>query len=400
MAQQANPPCSEREEASWHTLTCPPLWDAEGNVYGGSFQAYYKQIPDVLTRRGPHNQASDMHKYARASPGIAFYFMPEKRFPQAARKAAQAYPGDKTSVTELASWLLGAIEGPPIQDRDEVAKLLIHGKGSMKLRRFLHLTGDDCVPPSPSAAMGEMSLDASSGGASDDWEEVAEDDQMDASNGEGEGEEAHDEEYKAKMQAAAAERKRGIDKCLEQYNEAEKAARREEEQRKDEAAEQAKAQAFYDGLRRQLARKEYEVTGHGRTNAEQQYCTLPLLDYLQRAGVHKTHDILAEHMIVSPHADWPTAVKADLVLLAKEHGRHEDVLIECKTHDWLKALGQCRTYVKWWKHPDGRPSQPNIYAYFPEPQPQGLVDYFGRDPNWIGVLWPGCEQNINLNFGM
>jgi hypothetical protein len=202
------------------------------------------------------------------------------------------------------------------------------------------------------------------------------------------------------MRAAAAERKRGIDKCLEAYDEAEKVARLEEAQRRDEAAEQTREQEFFDGLRRQLARKEYEVTAHGRTNAEQQYCTIPLLDHLQRAGVHKTHDIIAEHMILSPHADWTTAVKADVVLLAKDHERHEDILIECKTHDWLKALGQCRTYFDWWRRPDEEPSQPNVYAYFPEPQPQGLVDHFGKGPNYIGVLWPGCEQQMVLDRGM
>jgi hypothetical protein len=206
------------------------------------------------------------------------------------------------------------------------------------------------------------------------------------------------------MLVAAAERKRGIDKCLEAYEEAEKVARLEEAQRRSEAAEQTREQEFFDGLRRQLARKEYEVTAHGRTNAEQQYCTIPLLDHLQRAGVHKTHDILAEHMILSPEANWEgnmrKSVKVDVMLLAKDHERHEDVLIECKTHDWLRALGQCRTYFDWWTRPDVGPSQPNVYAYFPEPQPQGLVDHFEKDPNYIGVLWPGCEQQMVLDRGM
>jgi len=396
---QANLPCSEKEDASWHTLECPPLWDAAGNVYGGSFQAYYKQIPDVLTRRGPHNQASDMHKYARASPGTAFYFMPEKRFPQAARKAAQSYPGDKTSVTELACWLLGAIEGPPIQDRDEVAKLLICGKGSMKLRRFLHLTGDDYVPPSPSTAMNEMSLDASNSSAenSDGWEQVVEMDQVadgddgDDDNADAEGaEEEHDDEFRAKIQAALAERKRGIEKCLEEYSEAEKVARREERARKDEAAEHAEAQAFFDGLRNKFA------------DTELQRSATPLLDYLQRAGVYKTHEILADHVIWSPRADWTARLKITIVLLAKDHERHEDALIKCAAvEDWLDAFGQCRTFYDWWKRPDGEPSQPGVYAYFPERPPWGLVSHFEKDGNYIGVAWPDSEgHRFHLDRGM
>ena len=394
---QANLPCSEKEEASWHTLECPPLWDAAGNVHGGSFQAYYKRIPDVLTRRGPHNQTSDMHKYARANPGTAFYFMPEKRFPQAARKAAESYPGDKTSVTELACWLTEAIEGPPIQDRDEVAKLLIYGKGSMKLRRFLHLTSDAVGPPSPSTAMNEMSLDApNSAENSDGWEQVVEMDQVADSDGDdgAEGtegvEEEHDDEFKAKIQAALAERKRGIEKCLEEYSEAEKVARREEQERKDAAAEEAEEQAFFDGLRNKFA------------DTALQRSATPLLDHLQRAGVHKTHEILADHVICSPRADWNARLKITVVLLAKDHGRHEDALIKCTTEeDWLDGFGQCRTFFDWWKRPDGEPSQPNVYAFFPERPPWSLVSHFEKDGNCIGVVWPdSVDHRMHLYRGM
>ena len=120
------PPCSsEKEETSYHTLTCAPLWDEQGNLYKGSIKAYHSQLPLVLSRRGPHDSAYKMHEYARARPGVAFYTNTEKKVPLAARRAAEAYPGDKTSVTELSVWLTTNPSLGGLQDRDEVAKFLM-----------------------------------------------------------------------------------------------------------------------------------------------------------------------------------------------------------------------------------------------------------------------------------
>ena len=140
------------------------------------------------------------------------------------------------------------------------------------------------------------------------------------------------------------------------------------------------------------------MTGHVRTNQEQQRCTRPFIDYLQRAGVYKTHKILLEHELRSPRKGDKEAVWIDVVLLARDREAHNDVLIECKTEDWQKALGQCRVYFSWWKHPEGHDSQPDVYAYFSETQSQSRVDTFGKD-NHVGVLWPGCEDTMHLYQG-
>ena len=159
-------------------------------------------------------------------------------------------------------------------------------------------------------------------------------------------------------------------------------------------AEKAKEQAFFDGLRKKLAAKETKVASHVRTNQEQQRCTRPFIDYLQRAGVYKTHKILLEHEVGSPRKDDKEAVWVDVVLLARDREKYNDVLIECKTHNWKEALGQCRVYYSWWRHPQGHVSQPNVYAYFAEAQSQSRVDTFKE--NHVGVLWPGCEDRMHL----
>ena len=159
-------------------------------------------------------------------------------------------------------------------------------------------------------------------------------------------------------------------------------------------AEKAKEQAFFDGLRKKLAAKETKVTGHVRTNQEQQRCTRPFIDYLQRAGVYKTHQILLEHEVGSPRKGDKEAVWVDVVLLARDREKYNDVLIECKTQNWKEALGQCRVYYSWWRHPQGHVSQPNVYAYFAEAQSQSRVDTFKE--NHVGVLWPGCENRTHL----
>ena len=163
-------------------------------------------------------------------------------------------------------------------------------------------------------------------------------------------------------------------------------------------AEKAKEQAFFDGLRKKLAAKETKVTGHARTNQEQQRCTRPFIDYLQRAGVYKTHQILLEHEVCSPRKGDKEAVWVDVVLLARDREVHNDALIECKTQNWKEALGQCRVYYSWWRHPEGHVSQPDVYAYFAEAQSQSRVDTFGKD-NHVGVLWPGCEDRMHLYQG-
>jgi len=169
-----------------------------------------------------------------------------------------------------------------------------------------------------------------------------------------------------------------------------------EASRKNEA-EKAKENAFFDGLRKKLAAKETKVTGHVRTNQEQQRCTRPFIDYLQRAGVYKTHKIILEHELLSPRKGDKEAVWVDVALLAKDKEVHNDVLIECKTQNWKEALGQCRVYFSWWKHPQGHDSQPDVYAYFAEAQSQSRVDTFEK--NHVDVLWPGCEDKMHLYQG-
>ena len=166
-------------------------------------------------------------------------------------------------------------------------------------------------------------------------------------------------------------------------------------QRKE--AEKAKEQAFFDGLRKTLAAKETKVAGHVRTNQEQQRCTRPFIDYLQHAGVYKTHKIILEHELRSPCKDDKETVWIDVVLIARDREKYNDVLIECKTQNWKEALGQCRVYYSWWEHPQGHVSQPNVYAYFSDAQSQSRIDTFRE--NHVGVLWPGCEDRMHLYQG-
>ena len=114
--------------------------------------------------------------------------------------------------------------------------------------------------------------------------------------------------------------------------------------------------------------------------------------------MYKTHQILLEHEVCSPRKGDKEAVWVDVVLLARDREVHNDALIECKTQNWKEALGQCRVYYSWWRHPEGHVSQPDVYAYFAEAQSQSRVDTFGKD-NHVGVLWPGCEDRMHLYQG-
>ena len=157
-----------------------------------------------------------------------------------------------------------------------------------------------------------------------------------------------------------------------------------------EAAESSKAaKEAFRTLREKITNNTWEVTAHTRTNAEQQRCTIPLLDWLEAREVHKTHDVRVELVIQSPNK--LRHLKVDLALIARNKTTDNDIRIECKLKNFTHARGQCGYYQEWDVRPD---VHTYVYSYFPEKPCDDVIRGFHIDNS--GVLWPGEEDMIRL----
>jgi len=142
-------------------------------------------------------------------------------------------------------------------------------------------------------------------------------------------------------------------------------------------------------MREKITNNTWEVTAHTRTNAEQQQCTVPLLDWLKERGVYETHDVRGELKIWSP--DGLDYLKVDVALIARDPTTDNDIRIECKLKNFTHARGQCAYYQDW----DLRPGvRTHVYSYFPEKPNQAVIQGFEVDSTH--VLWPGEEEMIRL----
>ena len=154
-----------------------------------------------------------------------------------------------------------------------------------------------------------------------------------------------------------------------------------------DAEEEAK-----DGIRRvreKIRNNTWEVGPHTRTNAEQQSCTLPLLDELEALKICETHRLKDEYEIRSPKTG--KLLKVDLALIAKDPKSHCDILIECKIKNFTHARGQCSYYGEWGERKE---AACKVYAYFPDRPDEDVITGFQIDGT--GVLWPGEAHRINL----
>ena len=157
----------------------------------------------------------------------------------------------------------------------------------------------------------------------------------------------------------------------------------------DVAELQKAAQKKLTELREKITNNTWEVTAHTRTNAEQQQCTVRLLDWLMWRGVYKTHDVQTEFEIWSE--DELVSLKVDVALIARDPTTDNDIRIECKLKKFTEARGQCAFYQEW----DTRPGvRTHVYAYFPEKPSHSVMQGFHLDNT--GVLWPGEEEMIRL----
>ena len=157
----------------------------------------------------------------------------------------------------------------------------------------------------------------------------------------------------------------------------------------DQAEFQKAAKKKLTELREKITNNTWEVTAHTRTNAEQQKCTVPLLDWLMWRGVYKTHDVETEFVIWSE--DELVSLKVDVALIARDPTKDNDIRIECKLKKFTEARGQCGYYQEW----DVRPGvHTYVYSYFPEKPCHSVIRGFHIDNS--GVLWPGEEEMIRL----
>jgi hypothetical protein len=142
-------------------------------------------------------------------------------------------------------------------------------------------------------------------------------------------------------------------------------------------------------LREKITNNTWEVTDCTRTNAEQQKCTVPLLDWLMAREVYKTHDVKVELVIQSPNKS--KRLKVDVALIARNKTTDNDIRIECKLKKFTEARGQCAFYHDW----DVRPGVwTYVYSYFPEKPCDDVIQGFEIDSTF--VLWPGGEEMIRL----
>jgi len=142
-------------------------------------------------------------------------------------------------------------------------------------------------------------------------------------------------------------------------------------------------------LREKITNNTWEVTDCTRTNAEQQKCTVPLLDWLMAREVYKTHDVKVELVIQSPNKS--KRLKVDVALIARNKTTDNDIRIECKLKKFTEARGQCAFYHDW----DVRPGVwTYVYSYFPEKPCDDVIQGFEIDSTF--VLWPGEEEMIRL----
>lgn len=165
------------------------------------------------------------------------------------------------------------------------------------------------------------------------------------------------------------------------------AAAAKEQEEREQAKEEAKA--ALRKIREKITSNQWETSTHTRTNAEQQKCTIKLIDHIEAFKVYKTHYVKDEVAIHSPNGDLK--LKIDLCLLAKDPSKHCDIRIECKMKNHKEARGQCKYYSEYELRPE---ATTRVYSYFPEQQPEDLIDAFARDGT--GVLWPGREHTIQF----
>ena len=157
----------------------------------------------------------------------------------------------------------------------------------------------------------------------------------------------------------------------------------------DVAEVQKAAKKKLTKLREKITDNTWEVTAHTRTNAEQQKCTIPLLDWLMAREVYKTHDVETEFEIWSE--DELVSLKVDVALFARDSLKDNDIRIECKLKKFTEARGQCAFYHDW----DLRYGVDTyVYAYFPEKPTRAVIQGFEIDSTL--VLWPGQEEMIRL----
>lgn len=161
-----------------------------------------------------------------------------------------------------------------------------------------------------------------------------------------------------------------------------------ENKKRKQTAEHTAKEALKQ-LREKIMSDKWEVTAHTRTNAEQQRCTVPLLDWLMEKEVYKTHDVVTEFEIRSE--DGLVSLKVDVALIARDPTTDNDIRIECKLKNFTHARGQCAFYHDWDVRPDVRTY---VYSYFPEKPRDAVIQCFEIDSTL--VLWPGQEEMIRL----
>lgn len=166
-----------------------------------------------------------------------------------------------------------------------------------------------------------------------------------------------------------------------------RAAAAKEQEEREQAKEEAKA--ALRKIREKIMSNTWKVSEHTRTNAEQQKCTIPLLNSLEEMGVHMTHDVQDEVEIHSPNKQFKLQI--DLLLVANDPSTHCDIRIECKMKNHKEARGQCKYYGEFEQRPE---AETKVYSYFPEEQKKDLIDAFARDGT--NVLWPGKERTIQF----